>query len=509
MTPKVRQQLKNSKRKIERRLDPDRPSKFFKSIAISKNIAYQISDRVHGLAQGGIGAFQLLVQRIGLCDAIDQHLHLLKFPAPYSESDHVLNFAYNALCNGSCLNDIELLRNDVNYLNALDVDRIPDPTTAGDFCRRFHSSDLKSLQDAFDQVRIGVWKDQPAEFFEQAILDADGALVPSTAECKEGMDFAYDGTYGYHPLIVSLANTSEAMRILNRSGNRPSHEGAAEQLDLALASCFRGGFRSVLLRGDTDFSQTKYLDGWNADPRVRFLFGYDSKRNLVEMAEQLPEAAWLALTRPARYGAVTALRHRAENVKDRVVCRREFLKLTLQSEEVAEFAYRPTACEKPYRMIVVRKNITKEKGELRLQDEMRFLFYITNDWSRDAHELVFSANDRCDQENLISQLKNGICALKAPVDNLVSNGAYMTMTALAWNLKCWFALTLPETPGRWQEKHRKEKAWMLGLEFKAFYNSFVAIPCQIVRQAKQVIYRVLSYHSRQEIFFRLLAALRC
>lgn len=183
--------------------------------------------------------------------------------------------------------------------------------------------------------------------------------------------------------------------------------------------------------------------------------------------------------------------------------------MTLGSEEVAEFNYRPNACKESYRMIVVRKNITKEKGELRLCDEIRYFFYITNDWVREPDELVFCANDRCHQENLLAQLKGGIRALTAPVDHLESNWAYMVMSALAWNLKAWFALTLPEAPGRWQAKHRADKAWVLGLEFKAFYNAFLAIPCQIVRQARRVIYRVLAYNPHQTIFFRLLDALRC
>ena len=136
------------------------------------------------------------------------------------------------------------------------------------------------LQDIYDDIRIGVWKQQPASFFDQAILDADGVLVATTGQCKQGMDIAYDGTWGYHPLVISLANTREPLRIVNRSGNRPSHEGAAEALDAAMATCLRGGFRKVLLRGDTDFSQTQHLDRWHALGNVSFIFGYDARGNL-------------------------------------------------------------------------------------------------------------------------------------------------------------------------------------------------------------------------------------
>jgi hypothetical protein len=505
---KLRRQLAASKRKIERRLDKTKFPKKPGPVIAGGNVVYEIADRVHGIGHGGIPLFHQLARDLGLLKAIDNRLSILTIHMPYTESDHVFNLASNALCGGDCLQDIELRRNDVNFLDALGAQRIPDPTTAGDFCRRFTPTHINTLQDIYDDVRIGVWQQQPAAFFAQAILDADGVLVPTTGQCKEGIDIAYDGTWGYHPVVISLANTREPMRIINRSGNRPSHEGAAEALDIALATCLRGGFRKVLLRGDTDFSQTQHLDRWDALGNVSFLFGYDARHNLEDIARQLPKNTWQKLIRPPRYQAVTGLRHRPVNVKDRIVRERAFETLRLQSEEVAEFPYRPHACTKPYRMIVVRKNISKEKGEIMLEDEIRYLFYITNDWTSPPHDLVFSANDRCHQENLLQQLKNGMHALTAPVDNLDSNWAYMVMTSLAWNLKVWAALRLPET-GRWAEKYRADKLWLLSLEFKAFVHNFIAIPCQIVHQSRRLICRVLGYHQHLQTFFRLADVLRC
>jgi len=91
---------------------------------------------------------------------------------------------------------------------------------------------------------------------------------------------------------------------------------------------------------------------------------------------------------------------------------------------------------------------------------------------------VFEANDRCDQENLLAQLHDGVRALQAPVNTLESNWAWMVMTSLAWTLKAWWALMLPETPGRWREQHQEEKRRVLRMEFKTFVNAFVLIPCQ-------------------------------
>lgn len=509
MKPNIRRQLANRKRRIQRRLDKAKLGDCSKPMFTASNLRYEIGDRGRGIAYGGIGTFHALARQIGLIDAIDRRLHLLKLHLPFHESDHVLNFAYNALCDGTCLQDIELRRQDEVFLDALGTRRIPDPTTAGDFCRRFTSADVLTLLDIFDDVRIGVWARQAASFFEQATLDMDGTLVGTCGECKHGMDIAYNGTWGYHPLVLSLANTGEVLGLVNRSGNRPSHEGAAAQVDRALAVCFRGGFRKVLLRGDTDFSQTEHLDRWNADSRVRFVFGYDSMPNVVGIAEQLPDHAWRKLQRPPRYTVQTRPRQRPDRVKERIVVSRQFQNQRLQSEEVAEFNYRPTACQQTYRMVVVRKNLSVEQGEQLLFDRLVYFFYLTNDWVLEPDEIVFGANDRCDQENLLAQLKGGVRALTAPVDNLVSNWAYMAMTALAWNLKAWWALSLPAEPGRWQEKHQSEKQWVLKIEFKTFVNAFVRLPCQIVRTGRQLVYRLLSWNPYQPIFFRLVSALRC
>jgi Transposase DDE domain group 1 len=505
----IRQKLANSKRRMRRRLDKTDLRGCSEPMMTARNIHYEIAERSRGIGVGGLGALHALVRQIGLIEALDQRLEVLKIHLPYHESDHVLALAYLPLCGGTCLQDLELLRNDEVVLDALGARRLPDPTTAGDFCRRFTQEMIQTLQDIFNDTRIRVWAGQPAAFFAQAILDMDGFLVETTGQCKQGMDIAYDGTWGYHPLVLSLANTGEVLSIVNRPGNRPSQEGAAEQVDRALAVCFRGGFRSVLLRGDSKFAQTEHLDRWDDDPRVRFIFGFEAFPNLKASAEDLPAGAWRPLQRPARYEVQTKPRQRPDNVKEAVVVARKFENRRLVSEEVAEFTYQPTACTKEYRMVVVRKNLSVEKGERHLFDTVVYFFYITNDWVSDADAIVFSANDRCDQENLLAHLHGGVRALHAPVDNLLSNWAYMVMTALAWNLKAWWALTLPERPGRWHDQQHAEKRWVLRLEFKTFVNAFVRLPCQILRTGRKLVYRLLGWNPYQPIFFRLVDVLHC
>jgi hypothetical protein len=230
--------------------------------------------------------------------------------------------------------------------------------------------------------------------------------------------------------------------------------------------------------------------------------------NLKALADDLPASAWQRLQRPPRYQVQTQPRQRPDQVKDRIVREREFEVLRLKSEEVAEFAYQPTACANRYRMIVIRKNISKEKGEQLLVDEVRYFFYITNDRQASAAAIVFEANDRCDQENLLAQLAGAVRALRAPVDTLESNWAYMVLTALAWSLKAWWALCLPET-GRWAEPHRLDKQQVLRWEFKRFVHAFILLPCQIVRTAGRLVYRVLTWNPYLRIFWRLVNVLKC
>ncbi|MGH8731575.1 MAG: IS1380 family transposase [Burkholderiales bacterium] len=500
--------LANRKRRIQYRLRHREWAPQDRPMFTASNIHFQLSDKMRGLAAGGIGAMHLLARRIGLIEAIDARLHLLKVHKPYHESDHVLNIAYNLLAGGDCLEDLELLRNDEVYLNALGAQRIPDPTTAGDFCRRFEAFDVQILMRAINEVRLNVWRQQPPEFFEQAIIDGDGTLLSTYGECKRDMDISYKGEWGYHPLVMSLANTSEPLFIVNRSGNRPSHDGATAYYDQSIHLCRKAGFKRILLRGDTDFAQTKELDRWDAEG-VQFIFGIDAMTNLVEYAENLPKSAWNPLDRPARYKVKTQPRQRPENVKERIVREREFENIRLRSEQVTEFSYQPGACKKFHRIVVVRKNLSIERGEQVLIDDVRHFFYISNDWGTPAEEIVFLANDRCNQENLIEQLKNGAKALDVPVDNLVSNWAYMVMASLAWTLKAWFALSLPAAAGRWAEKHTAEKQSVLKMEFKRFLNAFMRVPCQIVRQARRVVYRLLAWNPWQPVFLRAVDALRC
>jgi hypothetical protein len=249
------------------------------------------------------------------------------------------------------------------------------------------------------------------------------------------------------------------------------------------------------------------LDRWQR-AGVQFLFGLDARANLVQLAENLPESAWKTLQRPPKYVVKTRPRQRPTNVKEQIVVANGYKNIRLEGEAVASFAYKPYACQRHYTVVALRKDLAVEQGQWRLYDDVRYFFYLTNLPAREPAELVYLANDRCDQENLLEQLRNGVRALNMPVDGLVSNWAYMVMASLAWSLKAWFALHLPER-GRWKEKHREQKRQVLTMEFKRFVNAFMRVPCQIVRAGRRILYRLLAWNPWQAVFARGLAALDC
>ncbi len=504
-----RQVARKLKRQIDKRLKGQMLTPRLAPMLTACNIKYEIAERTRAVCCGGVGAIHQMVRAVGLVDALDRNAHVLKVHLPYHESDHILNIAYNIIAGATCLEDIELRRNDAVYLDALGALRIPDPTTAGDFCRRFETEvQILALMESINQSRLTVWKQQPAEFFDLAKIDADGTVNPTCGECKQGMDMSYKGVWGYHPLVVSLANTKEVLYLKNRSGNRPSHEGADILLDKAVELCRKGGFRRILLRGDTDFTQTWKLDAWAAAGDVTFIFGVDAMPNLRELAAALPESAWQRLERPPRYEVKTSERKKPENVKERIVREREYKNLVLQYEDVAEFQYKPGHCKQAYRMIALRKNIVMEQGQWQMFEPDRYFFYITNDSEMPIQEVVFQANDRCDQENLIEQLKNGVRAMRNPLDNLHSNWAYMVMASLAWTLKAWCGLLLPTPAGRWHQRYMAQRKELLKMEFKRFVNSLIHLPCQIVKTSGRIVYRLLSWNPWVEPLLRLSEAMR-
>ena len=478
--PKI---LRNRQRRIDRRLAPRAWKAQPEPMMRGSNIHYELSNKTCATSYGGLGAIHAMVQRLGLVDEIDQHLELLKVHLPYHESDHVLNFAYNILAGGVRIEDIELRRQDESFLNGLGAQRLPDPTTAGDFTRRFSTDDITTLQECINRTRQRVWKKQPEGFLAEAYIDVDGTVAGTYGECKGGMAMSYKGIWGYAPLLVSLANTKEVLYLVNRPGNAPSHQESVPWIDRAI-DLVKPVAGRITLRGDTDFSHTAQLDRWD-EAGTCFILGLDAHPTAVKLAEGLSEQSWRPLERLPKYEILTEPRRRPERVKEAIVVQKGYLNEKLVAEHVSDMTYQPSLCQRKHRLVILRKDISVQKGEQVLFDEVRHFFYLTNRWDLTVEEIVGLANGRCDQENVIEQLKNGVNAMRMPVDDLVSNGAYMVMAALAWNLKAWFALLVPE---------REHGLELLKMEFRGFLQAVLLLPVQIIRTGRRIVWRILSYN---------------
>jgi hypothetical protein len=259
------------------------------------------------------------------------------------------------------------------------------------------------------------------------------------------------------------------------------------------------GFESVLLRGDTAFALTKNFDRWTEDG-VRFVFGVMAHEQFLDHAQALPEESWAPFDRGEK---TEAERNHQTNVRQRVVEEKGFKELVLEAEHLAEWHYTPSRGHGTYRMIALRKTIKVLKGQARLEDEVRYFFYVTNlnAESYSTEEVVRLANGRCNQENLIEQLKNGVGATRLPSVSFHGNWAHMVIGALAWNLKIWLGLLLPPADVQLGDA-------IIRMEYRAFIDRIVRVPAQILHQARRLVFRVLSVNRWTDLLIHATPRLR-
>jgi hypothetical protein len=434
----------------------------------------------------GLAAAVLLAKKVGLERAIDKRLALLKFPLPYTESDHVLTHAYNLFVGGSCIQDMENLRTSEAVKTLLGAERIPDPTTAGDFLRRFGRADLKALQSAVDAARMKVWKKMPRRRRRRATVDIDSHIKEVYGHCKQGADFSYTRKWSYHPLLATLAETGECLRLINRPGSAPSAQGAAQTLrgvfDLTCEA-----FDAVYLRGDSKFCQAKIATLCERpEYSVRFALVKQASPNVRKIADTLAGRAWrphrprLDKQRPPRSGK---RRKRRPRLRRRTAARRGYRNLDTIKEWVAEVPYSLTKCEGIFRLVIRRQLIEERNGQAQLFRRYAYRFILSNipKTEMTAGDVVRFAYGRCDQENAIEQAKNGLNGFRMPTGTLLANGAFLMGAQIAWCLRSWLSLiALPRETMRW--------------EWKRFRHAFVYIAGKIVKRARQAVVRISAAH---------------
>ena len=460
----------------------------------NRGVRLEVEQRGNVTPYGGLSLAHDLAMRLGLAEAINGALPLLKLHMPYHESDHLLTHAYNLYAGGTCIEDIANLQHSVAIRCLVGACRIPDPTTAGDFLRRFRAPHLAALQAEIDRAREAVWSQLPRSRRREATIDLDSTVRKVYGECKQGADFSYHGKWSYHPLLATLAETHEPLRTINRPGNTASADGAGEVL-LEVLPMVRRHFDAVRVRGDSKFYRRDVI-GACEEHGAEFALVMDQYAVLLEKAESLPHQAWKPFDEqlpPADAPKTPPVpRRKRFRHRRRIVRQRGYLNLRTTDQHVAEFAYTLPASHKgphvnragkTYRVAVKRQRVETSQGQTLLVPEIRYRFVITNipRSAMDPPEVFRFAHGRGDQENAIEQLKNGIAALKMPTGELLANAAFLLAGQLAWCLKTWLSLlALPKETVRW--------------EWKAFRHAFVYVAATITAHARQAVVRLSTAH---------------
>ena len=328
-------------------------------------------------AYGGLGLAAALIARLRVPQAIDERLSLLQSHRPFHESDHVLTHVYNLYVGGSAIEDIADLQQSEPVHRILGTSRIPDPTTAGDFLRRFDAASLSDLDHAIDEIHIRAWKRAYGKRRrKRGVVDLDSHVRHVYGNQKEGADFTYKGGFGYHPLVISLAGTQECLRLVNRPGNVTSAEGAAGHLR-ELINLLKSRFETVLVRGDSAFARQDIFDACD-EHGLHFAMVSPAHTNFEGLADSLEESCWKPFqANTARSSGQSRRRKRGVNRRRRTARRRGKRDLKLERQWIGELDYQPARSEETYRLIVRRQRV-EESNQGELFELWRYRYVITN-----------------------------------------------------------------------------------------------------------------------------------
>jgi hypothetical protein len=452
-----------------------------------------VDTRCETTPYGGLDLVVAFCREFAVAKTLEDHVKVLKQHQPYHESDHLLALACNLYVGGTCLEDLSNLQHSEAVKRLLGACRLPDPTTAGDFLRRFDDAanpgSLSSLRHAIDAMQDRVWRRLAKRRGKRpwATVDLDGHLKPLYGTRKEGADFSHTGQWSYHPLLVSLADSGDCVAVRNRSGNVRSSEGAAAVL-LEVLPRIKHHARRVLVRGDSDFDRRDVREACEAKGAY-FAFVGREYPNRKEMAEELADAQWrefeprAARARHERQRQSDfRSRQKKPNRRRQRAAERGYKALHLEGQWMAEVRWQPPDADQPYRLVIRRQRIVHYKGQAFVSEEYRYRYVVTNlpqSWS--VQEIIDETYLRCDQENVVEQMGSGIAAWRMPVGEFAGNSAWLEIGRLAWNLGKWIAqLALPAEVVRW--------------EWKRFRQAFVFVSAQVSKRGRQIWVRLSGSH---------------
>jgi len=438
---------------------------------------------------GGLVLAQQFVRRFGVAKRLDDGLMLFKRHAPYHESDHVLALAYTLYTDGTCLEDQGALQGSEAVRGMVGACRIPDPTTAGDFLRRFKSAqDVEQLSGVIDGVQEAVWSKlsrgmgRRRKKEEFALVDLDGHIKPVYGVQKEGADFSYNRRWSYQPLVVSLGGSGECLKVVNQPGSARSSDAAAKALKEVLP-WVRRNFLNAIVRGDSDFDRSDVYNE-TIDAGAYFAIGGRLYQNRAALVEAIAEERWKAFfPRADREERSSVSRHgRTANYRQKKAEERKFRTLRTVKQWVSEIAYQPAGLDCACRMIVRRILIEEKDGQGALFEHFRYRLVLTNlPRSYTPQQVVDLTYQRCDQENVIEQFGQGIAGWRMPVAEFMGNSAWLQIARLAWNLGKWIAqIALPREVVRW--------------EWKRFRRHFVYIAAKVLKEGRSLVVRLAGSH---------------
>lgn len=459
---------------------------------------------------GGLILPLALLRRLGAAKVIDERVEVFKAHRPFHESDHVLVQALMLYAGGTCLEDVTLLQQDPALLKILGAERTPDPTTSGDFLRRFVADGkLEELRAAVDEIQQRVWSNPKRWSWRQrhrskekrplAVLYLDGKTKVLSGVTREGADFDHKGRWSYSVLVASL-DDGECVALRLRPGSMRSSDGAAELLDEALPRLLVH-YQTVLVVADSDYDRFDLRYACERHQCYYAFVGRESKDRpgLAESCENwLPfrtRAHRMQQAERKRRGDAFESRREKPDRRRRKARQRGYTDLQLVRQHVGEMPGPDGS-----RLILRRQLIQEERGkhgQRELWELERYRYVVTNlprDWS--PADVIDVTYQRCDQENVIEGLGSGVAAWRMPVAEMRGNAAWLEIARLAWNLFKWTAhVALPNEVSRW--------------EWKRYRRAFVDFAVQVVYIARQTRVRILGMNRFTRELARGLHALQC